>query len=286
MRPLRLALSCRLDRAATVHYVLTIIKKEADMLPASPATALLVALLVLCMVGGEARAQSTPSDAPDVVRVTGLRAIPWKSYRAMRAAMDAYARYKGHAQDAEFNFGLLLPDGYRLPPNFAMRVRTPDGREYPIVMKGVLFTPPILPNDALDADVVTNLKGVAIRVGTQIDTPGVPAGMDRLGDRRLECQIDRAIRRVEDDLVTRLLRPNYCEHEAATYWMSPSQPADSAELVDGERRMTLRTSNGSSGMRFQIPLHDSGWSDNALVVYQYQTPFRGNPAPLRFIRTD
>lgn len=234
------------------------------------------------MLGGEARAESMPSDAPDVVRVTGLRAIPWKSYRAMRAAMDAYAKYKGHAPDAEFNFGLKLSDGYKLPPNFAMRVRTREGSEYPIVMKGVLFIPPILPDDTLDADVVTNVKGVTIRVGTQVDTPGVPAGMDRLGDRRLACQIDRAIKRVEDDLVTRLLRPNYCENEGVNYWISPSQPANDAELVDGERRMRLRASNGGSGMRFQLPLHDIRWSDDALVVYQYQRPFQGNATRLWF----
>lgn len=248
---------------------------------ASSATMLCVALLVVSVSGGDVRAESTSSDAPDVVRVTGLRAIPWKSYRAMRAAMDAYAKYKGHAPDAEFNFGLVLPDGYKLPPNFAMRVRTPEGREYPIVMKGVLFIPPILPDDALDADVVTNLKGVAIKVGIRVDTPGVPAGMDRLGDRRLICQIDRAITRVEDDYLSRLLRPNYCEKQTAN-WTIPSQPANGAEVVDGVNRMMLPASNSSSGMRFQIPLKDTNWSDDALVDYHYTAPFRGKAARLRY----
>lgn len=251
-----------------------------------PATILSASLLVMSTLACDARAQTTPSDAPDVVRVTGLRAIPWKSYRAMRAAMDAHAKYKGHAPDATFSFGLRLPAGYKLPPNFAMRVRTPDGQEYPIAMKGVLFTPPILPDDALDADVVTNLKGVAVKVGTQLDTPGVPAGMDRLGDIRLECQIDRAIKRVEDDLVTRLLRPNFCENQTTTYWITPSRPADGAELVDGERRMALIASNEGAGLSFKIPVGDTGWSDNALVEYHYTAPFRGNGVRLRFKLTD
>ena len=252
------------------------------MLLVSPANVLRVALVVVPMLACEARAQSTPSDAPDVVRVTGVRAIPWKSYRAMRAAMDAYVKYKDHAPDARFSFGLVLPDGYELPPNFAMRVRTPEGVEYPIVMKGKLFIPPILPDDALDADVVTNLKGVTVKIGTQIDTPGVPAGMDRLGDRRLACQIARAIRRVEDDLVTRLLRPNYCEKLTTDYWVTPSRSADGAELIDGERRMTLDARKEGADMMFRLPLQDTSWNDNAIVFYRYKVPYEGKSARLNF----
>lgn len=241
-----------------------------------------IALVALPMLACEARAQSAPSEAPDVVRVTGVRAIPWKSYRAMRAAMDAFAKYKAHAPDAEFNFGLVLPAGYELPLNFAMRVRTPAGLEYPIVMKGKFFIPPILPDNALDADVVTNLKGFTVKIGTQVETAGVPAGMARLGDMRLACQIGRAIKRVEDAPLTRLLRPNYCENRTSNYWMTPSRPADGAELVDGERRMTLDAGTEETGVSFRIPLQDTGWSDNALVIYRYKVPYEGKPARLTY----
>lgn len=252
----------------------------------SPPTVLRVVVALASMLTCSARAQSTPSDAPDVVRVTGVRAIPWKSYRAMRAAMDAYAKYKGHAPDAEFNFGLILPDGYKLPPNFAMRVRTPEGLEYPIVMKDKFFIPPIIPDEALNADVVTNLKGVTVRIGTRVDTPGVPAGMDRLGDMRLACQVGRAIRRVEDDPVTRLLRPNICENRTTNYWMTPSRPADGAELVDGERRIMLDARKEGAGMWFRIPLHDTRWNDNAIVLYHYKVPYQGKSARLSFDTQD
>lgn len=77
-----------------------------------------------------------------VVRVTGLRAVPWKSYGAMRAAVAAYEKHKSLAPDAVFRFAVMPPAGMKLPPNFALRVRTDKGQEYPIRLEhGELFTP-------------------------------------------------------------------------------------------------------------------------------------------------
>jgi hypothetical protein len=216
---------------------------------------------------------SQPAEYPQVVRVTGLRAIPWKSYRAMRAAMEAYANYKNLAPDAMFSFGVVLPPGEKLPPNFAMRVRTPEGTEYPVTMEGRLFKLPILPNNVLDADLVTNLKGIPVKIGILMETPGVPPGMDRLGDLRLTCQIDRAIDRVEDGLFARLLRPNMCETSNGSYWMAVRLPSASAALVEGMRTAPLEHRDIAHRTEYKIPLHDVSWSNNTLVDYEYTKPF-------------
>ena len=57
------------------------------------------------------------TSAAQVVRVTGLRAVPWKSYRAMRAAVAAFEKYKLLAPDAVFRFAVPPPVGKTLPAN-------------------------------------------------------------------------------------------------------------------------------------------------------------------------
>ncbi|RZA32369.1 MAG: hypothetical protein EOP92_26385 [Lysobacteraceae bacterium] len=236
-------------------------------------TARTVILLLPLGLACQAAGATQPAESPEVVRVTGLRAIPWKSYRAMRAAMDAHDTYRTLAPHAVFSFGVVLPSGQKLPPNFAMRVRTPDGTEYPVAMEGTLFKLPVLPDDLLDADLVTNLKGVTVKIGILMETPGLPPGMDRLGDLRLTCQIERAINRIEDDLVARLLRPNVCETSKGSYWMAVRLPSDAATLVEGTRTLALERRDQAHRTTYRIPLHDASWGNDTLVDYKYTKPF-------------
>lgn len=238
---------------------------------------LLIALLPL-LPAGQALAAPTPAEAPDVVRVSGLRATPWKSYRALRAAMAAYEQHKDLAPDAVFTFSVKLPGGQPVPPTFAMRVLTPDGKEYPVAMDGQSFMPPILPDDALDGDLVTNLKGIRIKIGIRVETPGVPVGMNRLGDLRLVCRIDHAIADVEDNVLRRLIRPNVCENPIGGWWFGPaSVPTDGGMLVEGTRSAQLERHDRQATARYRIPLHDTSWSNEALVQYQYRASPDWNP---------
>lgn len=129
-----------------------------------------------------------------VVRVTGLRAVPWKSYGAMRAAVSAYEKHKSLAPDAVFRFAVMPPAGMKLPPNFALRVHTEQGQEFPIRLEhGELFTLPPLPKFSGDADLVSNFKGGALRIGLPVHTRTVPPEKLRLGDLRLRYEITAAI---------------------------------------------------------------------------------------------
>lgn len=256
---------------------------QADCATRPKRTALF--LLALALACAPARADNPP-DTPDVVRVTALRAIPWKSYRALRAAMDAYEQHKHLAPDAGFSFGVVLPPNVNLPTNFAMRVRTPEGREYPITMDGKLFKLPMLPDGMLDADLVSNLKGIAVKIGIHIETPGVPPGMDRLGDLRLTCEIEYAIHGVEDGFFARMLRPNACETPKGGYWTYARSdlPRTGTTLVDGAHTAALKGHDDSNGTRYRMPLYDANWSDDTLVDYGYLTPFPARVAAraLRF----
>jgi hypothetical protein len=248
------------------------------------AVRLACALLPL-VLAGPAGAEATAPDAPETVRVTGVRAIPWKSYRAMRAAMDAYEQHQALAPDAVFRFGVLLPPGQALPPNFALRVRTQDGKEYPVQMDKLLFQLPILPDNVLDADLVTNLKGVPIRIGIKVETPGVPEGMDRLGDLRLNCQIDRAIDRADEGVLDRLFGTPKCDSKRGGYWLyAPlGLPSVAASLVEGTRSEVLLRSQDARGKIYQLPLQDASWGNDALIEYRYTRPYpAGRDHTLRF----
>ena len=107
-------------------------------------------------VSSGATSQDQAGEVMFVVHVTGLRAVPWKSYGAMRAAVAAYEKHKSLAPDAIFRFAVMPPAGIKLPPNFSLRVRTEEGEEFPIRLEhGELFALPLLPDLKGDADLVS-----------------------------------------------------------------------------------------------------------------------------------
>lgn len=242
------------------------------------AAARIALLLISLALACQARSDPTPMEMLEPVRVTGVRAIAWKSYRAMRAAMDAYAAHRDMAPNARFAFGAILPPGRELPLNFAMRVRAAGGKEYPIEMTGNRFQLPILPGDMRDADLVTNLKGVSIKVGVEVHTRDLPRGMDRLGDLRLYCEVMRAIDRVDESLLERLLLPDSCHSRGALRWFSAplNQATMGAFLVEADRKTPLTSRVDADGTYYGVPLSDTSWSDDALVSYDYLEPYPAN----------
>ena len=213
-----------------------------------------------------------------VVRVTGLRAVPWKSYRAMRAAVAAYEAYRFLAPDAVFSFALMAPPGKTLPPNFALRVRTRDGEEFPIVLEdGELFQLPVLPDPEADADLVSNFKDGPLRIGLLVHTRSVAPEKERLGDVRLRNQISQAIADVDhpnDD--PRCLRKraghNGCPGHRVTVWYRPRAPASGASIVEGERRAALEANRDPVLQAYKMPISGGNWGDDAIIEFDYKRP--------------
>lgn len=225
------------------------------------------------------------TSAGAVVRVTGLRAIPWKSYRALRAAVAAFETYKSLAPDAVFGFAVLPPVGKTLPPNFALRVRTRDGREFPVpVERGELFQLPALPDPDVDADLVSNLKEGLLRIGLLVHTPAVPADKERLGDVRLRAEISQAIADVDhprDDpacLSKRLLLPKRCRPAHVAIWYKPRAPASGAWVVDGSHREALAGNGDPAFPAFKMPVNAGHLGNDAIIEFDYKTP----PGPVKY----
>jgi hypothetical protein len=224
------------------------------------------------------------TSAGAVVRVTGLRALPWKSYRALRAAVAAFGTYRSLAPDAVFAFAVLPPVGRTLPPNFALRVRTRDGKEFPVrVENGELFQLPVLPDPEADADLVSNLKEGQLRIGLLVRTPTVPADKERLGDMRLRAEINRAIADVDhpsDDpecLTKRLLLPRRCRPAHVAIWYKPRAPASGAWVVEGSRREALAGNGDPAYPAFKMPVDAGHLGNDAIIEFDYRNP----PGPVK-----
>lgn len=154
------------------------------------------------MCTAQARDQAAPSpaavtllpDAPmQVVQVEGLRDPDEQSYRRMIKGMDAFEKYHGLAPDALLRYRLIP----RLPGVQAAGTRLSiqsDKITLPVALASDLSF--ILPRDAqaleANARVTSNRKLRSFAWTPDVRTPGLPANTRRLGDLRLECEIDRA----------------------------------------------------------------------------------------------
>lgn len=217
---------------------------------------------------------ASDADAPVlVVRVTGLRAVPWKSYSAMRAALAAYEEHKALAPDAMFSFAVLPPEGKKLPPNFNLRVRTRDGAEFPITLEnGELFQLPVLPDPDVKADLVSNLKGGQLRIGLLVHTRSVAPEKERLGDIRLRCEINEAIASVDRGRPVSWRRPpsNFCTRSGATIWHRPRAPTRGASILTNGRREALPSNGNPNQPAYEVRICCGGWGNDAIVEFDYK----------------
>lgn len=253
--------------------------------PAVFSFALLLALLprasMAQLPAGTPAEQSASSIEVDpaflVVRITGLRAIPWKSYRAMRAAVAAFEANKSLAPDAAFSFAVLPPPGMSLPANFKLRVRTKEGEEFPIALEnGELFQLPALPDPGVEADLVSNYRDGPLRIGLLVHTRSVAPEKERLGDVRLRNEINQAIADVDhpnDDPRCLRKRPgqNGCKaRPRATVWHNPRAPASGAVIVEGGRREALESNRDAGSPSYKMPVYSTRWGNDAIIEFDYK----------------
>lgn len=213
-----------------------------------------------------------------MVRVTGLRAVPWKSYGAMRAAVSAYEKHQSLAPDAVFSFALMPPAGMQLPPNFALRVRTETGQEFPIPLEhGELFTLPLLPDLEAEADLVSNFKGGTLRIGLLVHTPTVSPEKLRLGDLRLRYEINAAIAMFDDpqeyDAQCKGTgRWSRCKRPSKAIWHQPWAATSGAWIIEGSRRTPLQANDDPKNPMYRMPIASGQWSNDAIIEFDYKVP--------------
>jgi hypothetical protein len=122
-----------------------------------------------------------------------------------------------------------------------------------------------------DAMVVVNRnfpKGEFNHPLVQVRSPGLPDGVQRMGDLRLACAAQMAMAKEEGLKVRAVLAAvglfgfNVCDKLEATKVDAPKGAYDTVTIEDGERRLVL-----SAKDKNQPGLGDKGWSDNARISY-------------------
>jgi hypothetical protein len=122
-----------------------------------------------------------------------------------------------------------------------------------------------------DAMVVVNRnfpKGEFNHPLVQVRSPGLPEGVQRMGDLRLACAAQMEMAKSEGlkfraALATAgLFGFNVCDKLEATKVEAPSAPYDTVTIEDGSRRLVQ-----SAKDKHPPELGDKGWSDDARISY-------------------
>jgi hypothetical protein len=122
-----------------------------------------------------------------------------------------------------------------------------------------------------DAMVVVNRnfpKGEFNHPLVQVRSPGLPDGVQRMGDLRLACAAQMAMAKGEGLKVRAALGAaslfgfNICDELEATKAEAPKGAYDSVTIEDGGRRLVQ-----SAKDRHPAKLGDKAWSDNARISY-------------------
>jgi hypothetical protein len=143
-----------------------------------------------------------------------------------------------------------------------------------------------------DAWVVSNRTNKSLAWRPDIRTPGLPPNTRRLGDLRLECEID--VSGIGADLATGIKPPSFwaiaavsnpCMHRGVSYAWIADEPIFSVTLVSGSRRQILScwsvygckalpiffSMDWHDHLRdrmYVLPMQDTTWPDDTLVVLE------------------
>ena len=163
------------------------------------------AMAALAFAGAGAMAQ----EAPKTVEVKGMRDPQMQAYRSVWAGLDAFDKYRHLAP-------LAGPLQFRIRPRRDHRGASIKGITLAIVGKGDSIPVPIAADGLFritrlqaayddQADLIFNHKRQRFTAYAEVRTPGLAANVRRIGDLRLECQVNSAIVKTEMPLYVRAM---------------------------------------------------------------------------------
>lgn len=219
------------------------------------------------ILGEAARQDDLPA-----VRVGGTRHPEWRSYRAFVAGLERFDELRHLAPGATLRF-LLLPRQRGTPTGpVTLHVRGETmALPVPVAADGSfeLYRHEALLNDA--AELVLNRKGGQLYWRPEVRSPGVPAGMRRLGDLRLECAVRWAI---EQGDLPYLMRKVFeaaggpCNSGEIRLMYRGPLPLRTVTLIDGQRRAQLVPGRIDPRLgEYAPPLDDTDWPDDTLLQF-------------------
>ena len=254
---------------------------------------LVLGLALWSGAAGAAPQDTDKNNEPGTVHVNGVRNPETHTYRAIVAGLDTFDAQHGLAPNvpqllfqARTRGGSVLApallsgapasDGSPAGAALGARLAGDDGYALALALddKGRFQVPRSQP--ALDADAELRLsrKQSDVRVWPYVRSPGLPDNQLRLGDIRLECQVFITIAKKEAPLHivllgnAAMLGSDWCAFmkEIDRGW-SVAMPATLAAAVlrDGQRSAALHV----KGRRFEVPIGDKSWSNDAIVELRF-----------------
>jgi hypothetical protein len=231
--------------------------------------ALVLSLPLLSSAGHAAAGQ--PAE-PQSVEIKGTRNPELKTYRVMLAGLDAFEEYRAFAPNApEVRFRLRARADRKVNLDGLAIKLSGDTVSIPLPLDGnnSFSLPRNQQAEDEAAEIVANKPKGNIRWQPDIHTPGVPDGMRRLGDLRLECRVLIATGKKEIGFMltafvnSLLLTTDWCGHEKVNISTPVPKKIGSATLLHGDQRIALKISD--RGMGYIPPLSDKTYPDDTLI---------------------
>ncbi len=236
-----------------------------------------------------------------------------KPYRDLIKAMDVFEEHHSKAPAATIRFKVFPWHDPVVMQQLTLTIRGKSVRRpIPLAEDGSFALERNLQALNEDAMVVSNLSPKSLAWRADIRTPGIPWPARRLGDLRLECQVD--IDGSGAGLMTAFKPPAFwvmaaltdpCMLRGTSYGWFADEPVFALSLRAGERRANLPSlylwASGPNAnpviaaipdsywdfldhMRdraFTLPIWNESWPDDTLVVFE---PMFDVPAPARGAR--
>ena len=212
-----------------------------------------------------------------VVHVNAIKNPEMHSYRAIAAGLDTFDEQHALAPKVpQLRFAVRTRGGDVLTGDIPTAKLSGDAFTLPLpVDADALFTVPrsVQAWDA-NAELVLSRKRSDVRVWPHVHSPGLADNQRRLGDVRLECQVFVTIAKKEAPFWvvalanTVFLTGDWCNafKDADNFWsVTVESPLASAVLREGARTLPLRV----KGHRFELPLADASWSNEAIIDLAY-----------------
>ncbi len=226
------------------------------------------AMAALAFAGTGAMAQ----DAPRQVEVKAIKDPQMRSYRSVWAGLDAFDKHRALAPQAD-------SVRFRIKPYAANKDGAIDAITLKIAGNGESIPVPIADGQftigrnqqAYDdnADLIFNHKRHLFKTFAEVRTPGMPSNARRLGDLRLECQVNVAMVKKEAPFYivaavnALFVTTDWCA-KLGIQMSIPTEGLGKVTMVHGERRKNVPLGELSMGA-----LVDQSWPDDTLVELQY-----------------
>jgi len=225
-------------------------------------------------------AANTPSPEADAapemqaIYVVGTKDPEWKTYKAFMAGMKIFDAEHALAPAAELRFVLRPRTEKATVDGVKMTIEAEDMKiPVPVAADGTFALPRNEEAAEKEATIMLSKRRKTLSWRPSIHTPGVPSGMRRLGDLRLECAVRWAVE--QGDLLA-IFRGTInafggpCTSSAIKVDYISVRPLAAVYLVSGQRREMLDSKwIEENGHVYLPPVHDRSWPDDTLLEYQY-----------------